>query len=216
MTTFAIAAQFARGRNNTGLQWRSVPYFRRFKSCQGLTISPPLDTQRCQLREATLQDAEFMLQLLNEPSWRKYIARHDISTIQDAENYLLERIIPAYATGLGFWVVELKEKSCPVGVCGLVKRPFLSEVDLGFALLEQFWGLGIAYEAAQAVINYARSELKLTTLQAITVPYNDTSIQLLEKLNFASKELITDEEGEELKLYELKLIAERNINLLNK
>ena len=157
-----------------------------------------------------------MLELMNEPSWRKYIARHDISTTQDAENYLLERIIPAYATGLGFWVIEHNEKQCPVGICGLVKRPFLSEVDIGFALLEQYWGSGFAREAAESVINYARKKLQLTLLQAITVPYNDTSIQLLEKLGFAYKEIITDDEDEELSLYELTLSTERNINLLIK
>jgi len=156
-----------------------------------------------------------MLHLLNEPSWRKYIARHDIATIEAAESYLQERIIPVYETGLGFWVIEPKSEKKPAGICGLLKRPYLTEVDLGFALLEQYWGAGFAYEASQAVINYAQEDLRLKKLQAITVPHNRTSIQLLEKLNFVFKEEIIDEEGEELLLYEKKLNKKRNINLLH-
>ena len=168
------------------------------------------------MREATLHDAEFMLRLLNEPSWRKFIARHDVATIAAAKNYLLERIIPVYETGLGFWVIELKAEKKPAGICGLVKRPYLTEVDLGFALLERYWGNGFAYEASQAVIRYAQEDLCLEKLQGITVPHNRTSIQLLEKLNFVFKEEITDEEEEELLLYEKKLSEKRNINLLHK
>ncbi len=183
---------------------------------RGQAISFQLNTERLWLRKANLTDAEFMLRLLNEPSWRKYIARHDITTIGAAENYLQERIIPVYESGLGFHIIELKLEKIPVGICGLIKRPYLSEVDLGFALLEQYWGTGLAHEASLAMIRYAREHIRLNKLQGITVPHNNTSIKLLKKLNFVFKEEITDEKGEELLLYEKKLSAERNINSLHK
>lgn len=157
-----------------------------------------------------------MLQLLNEPSWQRYIARHDISTEVDARNYLQERILPAYESGLGFWVAELKTDKQLVGICGLIKRPYLAEVDLGFALLEAFWGTGFANESSQGVIAYASEKLRLQKLQAITVPENKQSVHLLEKLKFQFKEKIIDPENEELSLYELSLPGNKGINFLGK
>lgn len=183
-------------------------------STEERVITQLLETERLKLREANIDDAPFMLQLLTEPSWQRFIARHEIKTVDQACTYLQERIIPAYETGLGFWVIQLTSQNTAAGICGLVKRPFLEEVDLGFALLEEHWGSGLAYEAALAVIAHAQEKLHLNKLQAITVPHNSASVKLLEKLGFAFKDHIKDEEGEELALYEQKLGKLPEINLV--
>jgi len=144
----------------------------------------PAPSTRLSLREATAEDAGFMLRLLTEPSWSRFIRSHDVDSESAARTYLQDRIIPGYGTGLGFWVVELQKTATPIGICGLIKRDYLVQPDLGFALLEQYWGQGYAREASEAVISYARKDLGLTELIAISSPDNTSSHGLLERLGF--------------------------------
>jgi RimJ/RimL family protein N-acetyltransferase len=55
----------------------------------------------------------------------------------------------------------LKPENIPVGMCGLIKRKTLDDVDIGFALLPEYEGNGFATEAAVAVMKYAKETLKL-------------------------------------------------------
>ena len=144
----------------------------------------PESSARLSLREATPDDAGFMLRLLTEPSWRRFIRNHEVNSEAAARTYLEERILPGYGDGLGFWLIELKESVTPIGICGLIKRDYLSHPDLGFALLEQYWGQGYAQEASQAVIAYARETLGLAELVAISSPDNTASHALLKRLGF--------------------------------
>ena len=146
-----------------------------------------------------------MLQLLTEPAWQRFIAKHSVSDEAGAANYIEERLLPSYANDRGLWVMQLESDAQPIGICGLVKRPYLEETDLGFALLEKYWGLGYAAEASSAVINYARDELQLSRLWAITTPGNQQSIQLLKKLGFVFEREIENPEKEQVSLFELLL-----------
>lgn len=144
-----------------------------------------VETGRLRLREATRDDADFVLQLLNEPSWRTFIREHSISTVEQAADYLEERIISSYRSlGFGLWVVELRGGGFPTGICGLLKRDNLEDVDLGFAFLERFWGRGYAYEASRACLRYAARTLGTSRVLAITVAGNTRSIAVLERLGF--------------------------------
>lgn len=142
-----------------------------------------------------------MLQLLSEPAWQKFISQHEVDSVPAALAYMEERIFPAYEEGLGFWLVTEKSGQQPIGICGLIKRPYLDQVDIGFAFLEQAWGKGFAREAALSVIEYAEMTLQLPELWAITVKENDQSIGLLEKLGFAFSKKINNPEGEILELF---------------
>lgn len=164
-----------------------------------------IETQRLILREATAEDAAFMLKLLNEPSWRRYIAEHSVATLEDAVTYLVERYLPAYASGFGLWIAELRAGGLPVGVCGLVRRPYLDDMDIGFAFLEACWGQGYAREAAESVVAYARRALGASRLLAITLPDNRASIALLERLGFAFERAIQPpDDAQTLSLYVLE------------
>ncbi|MDA0689145.1 MAG: GNAT family N-acetyltransferase [Proteobacteria bacterium] len=175
-----------------------------------------LTTERLLLREATLEDAGFMLSLLSEPAWREFIVDHDVTDEIGARTYLQERILPGYREGRGLWLMQLRETSVPIGICGLVRRPFLEHTDLGFALLADYRAEGYAAEAARAVIDYARKQLGLQTLLAITVPHNTKSIQLLQRLGFSFSEQTTNPDGEALSLFRLELDGKRptELNLL--
>lgn len=141
-----------------------------------------LQTGRLRLRHMTLDDAAFMLGMLNDPAWHRYIGDRGIRTIEGAREHIRNGPMAMVARfGFGFHVVELKEDGRPIGVCGLAKRDFLDDVDIGYAFLPQYGGQGYAYEAAQGVLAHAR-ELGLTRLVATVVPENAASIRLLEKL----------------------------------
>jgi RimJ/RimL family protein N-acetyltransferase len=160
-------------------------------------------TERLLLRWLNAGDSTFILELLNEPSWLRYIGDKDVKTIQDAERYIESGPVEMYRQlGFGLYLVELKENGAPIGICGLIKREALLDVDLGFAFLPRFWSNGYAFESASAVMSYARRALGLSRIVAILSPDNHRSAKLLEKLGFrfdSTVRLIPG--GDELKLY---------------
>ncbi len=142
-----------------------------------------IETPRLLLKEFTSSDSEFIIELLNSPGWLKYIGTRNVSSAEDAVNYIENRIRRSYLeSGFGFYKIELRTNGAKAGMCGLVKRDSLEEVDIGFALLPQYENNGYAFEASEAVMNFAKEKLKLHRLAAITVPYNNSSVKLLEKL----------------------------------
>jgi RimJ/RimL family protein N-acetyltransferase len=141
-----------------------------------------LQTERLRLRHMTLDDAEFMLGLLNDPGWHRFIGDRGIRTVDGAREHILKGPMAMVARlGFGFYLVERKEDGRPLGLCGLAKRDFLDDVDIGYAFLPEYGGQGYAFEAAQGVLAHAR-DLGLTRLVATVVPDNDASIRLLQKL----------------------------------
>lgn len=142
-------------------------------------------TRRLVLRQLVLADARFLCRLLNEPSWLENIGDRGVRTIADAERYIQDKLIGTYASlGFGMYLTLLGNNQTAIGLCGLVKRASLPEPDLGFAFLPEYWGNGYAFEAAVAVMHFARVTLGLSTLLAIVKPDNARSVRLLEKLDF--------------------------------
>jgi [ribosomal protein S5]-alanine N-acetyltransferase len=164
--------------------------------------SQPLATPRLQLRAVALSDGSFFLRLLNEPSWLENIGDRGVRSIDDAERYIKNNIWGHYqGHGFGMYAVELKSSGVQIGICGLVKRDFLSSPDLGFALLPDYVGCGYATEAAARVLQHAREELGITRLYAITKPSNDRSARVLVKLGFLHEGPYLTPRGEEVELY---------------
>ena len=141
-----------------------------------------MSTERLVLREFTLEDATFILHLLQTPNWLEYIGDKGVRTLGDARLYITESLRKSYkAHGFGLYLIELKS-GIPMGMCGLVKRDYLDHPDIGFALLPEFQSQGFGFEAAHEVMNYARKTLGFTTIFGITLINNKRSICLLEKL----------------------------------
>ena len=166
-------------------------------------MAPLLETPRLELRRLTEDDAPFILELLNEPSFIRNIGDRGVRTIDEARGYIAQGPIASYARfGFGLYLVELTPPRTPIGICGILKRDELPDPDIGFAFLPAHWSKGYAREAAEAVKAYARDTLAQPRLLAIVSPSNDSSIRLLEKLGFAFTSLMRlTPEAEELKLY---------------
>jgi len=147
------------------------------------SINTVQETERLRIREFTSEDSEFIIKLLNTEGWLKYIGERNVKTPEQAIRYLESGPLKSYADhGYGLWMVEMKSDSAPVGMCGILKRNYLPNPDIGFAFLPEFNGSGYAFEAAQATINYAKDVLKKPVIDAITLEDNTRSINLLEKI----------------------------------
>jgi RimJ/RimL family protein N-acetyltransferase len=162
-----------------------------------------IETERLTLRRVTDADAEFILDLLNQPSFLRYIGDKGVRNTEDAIRYIQTGPVASYERfGFGLYLVELKETGLPIGMCGLLKRDVLPDVDMGFAFLPDYWSRGYAFEAASAVITHGREVFGLRRIVAITSIENRASIKLLEKLGLEFEGLITpSEELGEVRLF---------------
>jgi len=144
-----------------------------------------IETERLRLRRLRIGDARFIRRLVNDPAWIEYIGDRGVRTLDDARRYLREGLIAMHRRhGFGLDCVELRDGGVPIGICGLVKREALDDVDLGFAFLPEFRHSGYALESARAVMAYARTVLKLPRIVAVTTPDNTASCRLLARLGF--------------------------------
>ncbi len=141
-----------------------------------------LETDRLRLRKFTLEDAAFARELVNDAAWLRYIGDRGVRTLDDARAYIGKTLAHYAQHGFGAYVVELKSTGEAIGNCGLFKREGLPGADIGFAFLGRFRGQGYAFEAAAAMLAHARERWGMTRVEAYTVPYNTSSIRLLEKL----------------------------------
>jgi len=163
-------------------------------------------TTRLTLRELQLTDAAFALRLYNEPSFLQHIGDKAVRTIAEAEKNLQQGAIASYAEhGYGMWLVE-NQQGQAIGLCGLIKRNFLAETDLGYAYLPEYFGQGYAYEAARAVLAYAAEHTALNTVVAIVSPANLASKSLLLKLGFEQHgQVLVPDKNEMVDFYRMYL-----------
>jgi RimJ/RimL family protein N-acetyltransferase len=161
------------------------------------------ETPRLTLRRMDTRDTRFMVTLLNEPSFIRNIGDRGVRTTADAESYITAGPLASYARfGFGLYVVELNTTGSPIGICGLLKRDTLPDVDIGFAFLPDFWSQGYAIESASAVKEHARQDVGLRRLVAIVDPVNAASIRVLGKLGFTFERMLRLADDEkELKLF---------------
>ena len=142
-----------------------------------------IETERLYLRKLTLEDAPFMLELLNTPPWLQFIGDRNVHSIEDAENYLKNGSLKSYQeNGFGFYAVIEKTSGKTIGMCGLIKRDSLPDIDIGFAFLPHLISKGFGYEAAFATLKYARDTLQIKRIIAIVNPDNEKSIGLIKKI----------------------------------
>lgn len=162
-----------------------------------------LETGRLRLRWVATADAAFVVELLNDPSWIRFIGDKGVRTIEEASAYIIKGPIAMYAHhGFGLYVTELKDSDIPIGLCGLIKRDSLDDVDIGFAFLPAYRANGYAYESASAVMAYGRNVLGMKRIVAITSPDNEDSAKLLRRLGlrFERKVRLADD-AREIDLY---------------
>jgi RimJ/RimL family protein N-acetyltransferase len=162
-----------------------------------------LETERLRIRKLVVDDAPLVLELLNDPSFIRFIGDRGIRTLEDARDYVENGAIASYdQLGFGMYLVALRADDTPIGICGLLKREALDDVDVGYALLPRFWSRGYAVEAAGSVIEYAKRAFGLRRVAAITRADNVASIRVLEKLGMRFERMVKlSEESPEVQLF---------------
>jgi RimJ/RimL family protein N-acetyltransferase len=162
-----------------------------------------LATENLRLREFTLNDIDFIIELLNTEGWLKYIGDRHVKTPEQAKNYLENGALKSYAThGFGLSLVEMKKNNTPIGMCGIIRRDNMAIPDIGFALLPAYIGQGFGYEIASATLKHAKHKLLLPAICGITLPENTASIRVLEKIGLRFVQSIQAPNSEEvLSLY---------------
>lgn len=160
-----------------------------------------LQTPRLALRHLDDGDADFILELLHDPGWLRFIGNKSVHDHEGALNYIAKAQRMYREKGFGLWVVERRADAARLGLCGLIKRDTLHDVDLGFGLLSRYHGQGYGGEAGAAVLDYGRTVVGLQRIVAITSPDNVASCSLLEKLGFAFERVMELVPGDDVKLY---------------
>lgn len=167
----------------------------------------PIETDRLILRPMTEEDAEFILELVNDPSFIQNIGDRKVRTLEDARAYITNGPVESYRkNGFGLYLVESKETGESMGMCGLIRRNTLNDVDIGYAFLPRYWSRGYAIESALAIRQQARDVIGLKRLVAVVDPQNLGSIRLLEKLGMKFERMVRLAEDDiDLKLFSVDL-----------
>jgi [ribosomal protein S5]-alanine N-acetyltransferase len=165
-----------------------------------------LETERLWLRELASSDADFVLALLNDPDWLRFVGDRKVHTLEAARRYIEDGPLAMYErVGFGLWLVERKTDRAPLGICGLVARVGLGDVEIGFAFMPAHRGQGYAREAAAACLRHGQGALGLKRIVAITSLDNDDSIRLLEQLGFRfERTLRLSDSDEDLNLFAIE------------
>lgn len=167
-----------------------------------MTPKTILETERLTFREFRYADAEFIITLLNTSSWQKFIGDKNVHSIDDAAHYLVDGPLKSYCeNGFGLWLVLLKDSTNPIGMCGLLKRDYLENEDIGFALLPDYECLGYGFEMSSASIMHSKNILQTESVVAITDTDNASSIILLNKLGLHFEKKVNSAEGDEVLLF---------------
>lgn len=157
---------------------------------------PLITTERLVLAPFTADDAPFIVALLTDPDWLRYIGDRGVRTEEEARGYLAAGPLASYAAhGFGLYRVARRDTGVPIGMCGLLRRETLPDVDLGFAFLPAYRGQGYAREAAAATLAYARGTLGLARILAIVSPENAASIRVLEALGMGREGVVRLQAG---------------------
>ncbi|MFW2404173.1 MAG: GNAT family N-acetyltransferase [Gammaproteobacteria bacterium] len=160
--------------------------------------SPVLETERLILRELCVGDAPFMLELLNDPDFVSNIGDRNVRTLDDAHRHIEDKYLAHYAShGFGIYLVVRKSDGASIGMCGLVNRDTLDDVDIGYAMLPAFRRQGYILEAARATIEFAYDSLGLHRVVAVTWLDNDASANLLKKLGMKYERTVRLAEGDD-------------------
>ena len=151
-----------------------------------------LETERLRLRRVTLDDADLMLDVWNDPAFVRHVGDRGVRTLEQAHKELQAGALRLYAKfGYGPYVMVLKSDGSRIGICGLFKRDNIECPDIGFAVLPAYCSQGYAKEASLAVVEHAREDLALHALAAIVSPGNVPSVKLIEKLGLSFDRMIT-------------------------
>ncbi len=148
------------------------------------------------LRPVKLGDAHFLVQMMDDEDYKKYYPeRLILDSIEKAEQEV-KKAIRSKKRGLGnFFILEtkLKNKNKRIGLINIYKiNKNDSRASVGYGVLKEFQGKGIATQAGKVALKFMKQKLKLHACEATTHPHHKASVRVLEKLGFHKVGLMKD------------------------
>jgi len=166
-------------------------------------MKPVLETKRLVLREVTREDVDDMFRLHSNVLVGKYTGEPPITSKEEMMRAIDERVHLYKKVGYGRWPTFLKDGMQFIGWAGLAYLPEFDEIDLGYRFLPEFWGMGFATEASEAILKYGFGKLDLERIVAIAMKENKASIRVMEKVGMAFDKFAPyDPGGEDVAWYQ--------------
>ena len=148
-------------------------------------LPPVLETPRLILRPFEVADIESSWVMNNDPEVSRYTGDGGVVSRDEMERRIREDVMGDYEKyGYGRMAVEVKGGARFIGFAGLKYLEDLQQVDLGYRLMQQYWGKGYATEVGSACIQFGFENLGLNEIIAMVLPENVASIRVLQKLGF--------------------------------
>lgn len=133
------------------------------------------ETPRLILRQITTDDVDDLAAIFADPVVMKFWP--STRTYAETQQYC-DRILSCYEEyGFGLWATVHKADNKLIGRCGLIPQLVdgQTEVEIGYLLAKEYWGRGLATEAAVAIKNYGEEQLNFNRLISLIVPENIAS-----------------------------------------
>ena len=167
---------------------------------------PTLETPRLLIRPLSFDDAPFIVELLNTPGFLSQIGDRGVRTQGDARRYIESGPMASYRQhGFGLSAVVRRDSNTAIGLCGLLKRDTLADIDIGYAFLPTAFRQGYAAEACAAVLADAWTRLALCRVVAIVSVGNAASVRVLDKLGFRDEGFVQlTADAERLRLFAIE------------
>jgi RimJ/RimL family protein N-acetyltransferase len=147
-------------------------------------------TGRFVLSKLTAEDGDKYYRLSNNPNVMKYVTGFALSR-QESDKMLMGYVFENdLHTWFGKYLIECKYSGELVGIAKLDQ--FGSEVEIGYRVMEEFWGIGVATEIARSLIRFSLRTLRTSTVSAFVNVENHASIRVLEKVGMRKMERIED------------------------
>ncbi|SMO93063.1 GNAT family N-acetyltransferase [Melghirimyces algeriensis] len=159
-----------------------------------------IESNRLLFRPYTLDDLDFYASLWGNPEVVRYIGKGKTKTIEESRRSMENRLLPGYRDGLGLFAMVLKANNQLIGHAGLIEQKVdgQQEIEIGYWLLPDYWGKGLAKEAAITFKDYGLFELKYHKLISLINPNHPASIFVAKKAGLAYEKTVSLPEGDTL------------------
>jgi len=151
-------------------------------------LLPRIKTERLLLRTYTTDDLESVYLIISDKDVMRFFSA-DVTVERETVLTSLPRRMEKWKTqGFGQFGVFDKRSEKLIGYCGLQYLDNTNEVEIYYGFFKDFWGKGLATEAAKAVLRFGFEQVELEKIVAVTHPENTASQKVLLKLSFKQKE----------------------------
>ncbi len=144
---------------------------------------PRIETPRLLLRQLTKDDCNDVFAIFSDPNVTEYYDLETFNRVEEAEEHI-ERLLTRFDKRQAIrWGITVRPNDRVIGTCGVMIQSNIRG-GLGYELARKYWRQGIMTEALSAVINFAFEDLGINRLEALVMPGNLASEELLRNLGF--------------------------------